>query len=42
MQTLNQALKDLHQKDLITLEEAFTKSNNPQELRDWIGDRIRH
>jgi twitching motility protein PilT len=41
MQTLNQALKDLYQKDLITLEEALTKSSNPQELREWIGDRIR-
>jgi twitching motility protein PilT len=42
MQTLNQALKDLYQRDLITLEEALSKSNNLQELREWIGDRIRH
>jgi twitching motility protein PilT len=42
MQTLNQALRDLYQKNLITLEEALMKSNNPQELREWIGDRIRH
>jgi twitching motility protein PilT len=40
MQTLNQALKDLYQRKLITSEEAFMKSNNPAELRDWIGDRI--
>lgn len=42
MQTLNQALRDLHHEGLITLEEALNKSNNPQELQEWIGDRIRH
>jgi twitching motility protein PilT len=42
MQTLNQALRDLYQNQLITLEEALMKSNNPSELREWIGDRIRH
>jgi len=41
MQSMNQALKDLYQKGLITLEEAFTKSHNPEELRELIGERIR-
>ena len=37
MQTLNQALRDLIQSNLITPEEAFIKSDNPEELREWIG-----
>jgi twitching motility protein PilT len=41
MQTLNQALRELCQKGLITLEDAFAKSNNPEELRELIGDRLR-
>jgi twitching motility protein PilT len=41
MQTLNQALRDLHQKGLITLQDAFLKSDNPDELWEWIGDGIR-
>jgi len=41
MQSLNQALKDLYQKGLITREEAFARSNNPEELRELIGDRTR-
>ncbi|MFQ5814041.1 MAG: type IV pilus twitching motility protein PilT [Anaerolineae bacterium] len=41
MQSMNQALKELYQKGLITLEEAFTKSHNPEELRELIGNRIR-
>jgi twitching motility protein PilT len=41
MQTLNQALRDLHQKGLITLQDAFLKSDNSDELREWIGDGIR-
>ncbi len=41
MQTFNQALRDLHQKGLITQEEALTRSNNPEELRTLIGERIR-
>ena len=41
MQTLNQALRDLIQKNLIAPEEAFLKSDNPEELRGWIGNRIR-
>jgi twitching motility protein PilT len=39
MQTLNQALRDLCQKGLITLEEAVTRSDNPEELQEWIGGR---
>ena len=38
MQTLNQALRDLCQKGLITVEEAATRSDNPEELREWVGD----
>ena len=41
MQTLNQALRDLCQKELITFEEAVTRSDSPEELREWIGDRTR-
>jgi Tfp pilus assembly pilus retraction ATPase PilT len=41
MQTLNQALRDLHQKGLITLQDAFLKSDNPGELQEWIGNDIR-
>ncbi|MBI2920416.1 MAG: type IV pilus twitching motility protein PilT [Planctomycetes bacterium] len=32
-QTFNQSLKDLFQKDLITLEEAISASDNPEELK---------
>ncbi len=41
MQTLNQALRDLIQRNLITPAEAFLKSDNPEELREWIEDRFR-
>ena len=41
MRSLNQALRDLYQKGLITQEEALTRSNNPEELRELIGERIR-
>jgi len=41
MQSLNQALKDLYQRGLIALEDALARSNNPEELRELIGDRIR-
>ena len=41
MQTLNQALRDLYQKGLITLEKAFARSHNPEELRELLGNRIR-
>jgi len=41
MQTLNQALRDLIQRNLITPEEAFIKSDNPEELREWLGNRLR-
>ncbi len=41
MQTLNQALRDLCQKGLITPADAFSKSDNPEELREWIEDRFR-
>jgi twitching motility protein PilT len=41
MQTLNQALRDLCQKGLITPADAFLKSDNPEELREWLGGRLR-
>ncbi len=41
MQTLNQALRELCQKGLINLEDAFAKSSNPEELRELIGERLR-
>ncbi|MBC8264558.1 MAG: type IV pilus twitching motility protein PilT [Anaerolineales bacterium] len=42
MQTLNQALRDLVRGNLITPEDAFIKSDNPDELREWIeGGRSR-
>jgi twitching motility protein PilT len=41
MQTLNQALRDLIQRNVITPEAAFIKSDNPEELRGWIGSRTR-
>ncbi len=41
MQTLNQALRDLCQRGLINPEDAFRKSDNPEELREWIEDRFR-
>ena len=41
MRTLNQALRDLCQRRLINLGDAFRKSDNPEELREWLGDRMR-
>jgi twitching motility protein PilT len=41
MQTMNQALKGLYQKELITLEVALAKSNDPDELREMLGNRTR-
>jgi twitching motility protein PilT len=41
MQTLNQALRDLIQRNLINPEDAFRKSDNPEELREWIEVRTR-
>ncbi len=41
MQTLNQALRDLCQRGLITEADAFRKSDNPDELREWLGNRRR-
>jgi len=41
MQTLNQALRDLYQRGVISQEVALTSSNNPEELRELIGNRIR-
>ncbi|MBI3326204.1 MAG: type IV pilus twitching motility protein PilT [Nitrospinae bacterium] len=37
MQTLDQALKTLYQKKLITLEDALAKSNDPEELRRGLS-----
>jgi twitching motility protein PilT len=41
MQTLNQALRDLCKMGLINPGDAFQKSDNPEELREWLGDHIR-
>jgi len=41
MQSLNQALRDLYQRGLIALEDALARSNNPEELRELIGERTR-
>jgi len=41
MQTLNQALRDLCQRGLINPEDAFRKSDNPEELREWLGPHTR-
>ncbi|MGH9445236.1 MAG: type IV pilus twitching motility protein PilT, partial [Terriglobia bacterium] len=39
MQTLNQSLCSLHQKGLITLQNALGRSGNPDELQDMISRR---
>ena len=41
MQSLNQALRDLYQRRVITQEAALARSNNPEELRELIEDHIR-
>ncbi|MGA9349656.1 MAG: type IV pilus twitching motility protein PilT [Anaerolineae bacterium] len=41
MQSLNQALRDLYYRRVITQEAALTRSNNPEELRELMEDRIR-
>jgi len=41
MQTLNQALRDLCKMGLINPEDAFRKSDNPEELREWLGPHTR-
>jgi len=42
MQTLNQALFDLHQADLISLEVAMSRSSEPNELRSMISNGSRN
>jgi twitching motility protein PilT len=37
MQTFNQSLAALVQKRLITVEEAFGRSSDPDELRNMLG-----
>jgi twitching motility protein PilT len=39
MQTLNQCLFSLHERKIITLEEAFGRSNEPDELRNMIQNK---
>jgi twitching motility protein PilT len=36
MQTMNQSLASLHQRRLITLEDALGRSSDPEELRSII------
>ena len=42
MQTLNQSLFDLHQKELISLEVALSRSGDPSELRSMISNKSRN
>ncbi len=37
MQTLDHALKNLYQKKQITLHDALSKANSPDELKRLIG-----
>jgi len=37
MQTMDQALRDLHQQGLITLEMAMTRAHNPAELEKMLA-----
>ena len=37
MQTLDNALKNLYQKKQITLQDALSKANSPDELKRLIG-----
>jgi twitching motility protein PilT len=39
MQTLNQSLYSLYARHLISLEEAYGRSNDPDELRNMIEGR---
>ena len=37
MQTMDQALRDLYQRGLITYDEAMTRAMNPEELKKMIS-----
>src|SRR5207245_1289508 len=37
MQTMDQALRDLYQRGLITFDEAMTRAMNPEELKKMIS-----
>ncbi len=37
MQTMNQSLFNLHQRRLITLDDALGRSNDPDELKQMLG-----
>mgnify|MGYP003330109737 CR=1 FL=1 len=38
MQTMNQSLADLYLRKLVSLEEAMSRSSDPEELRSLIAD----
>jgi twitching motility protein PilT len=40
MQTLNQCLYTLYQRKLITLDEAMSRSNEPDELRNMLEGKV--
>jgi Tfp pilus assembly ATPase PilU len=42
MQTMNQALYDLHSKDLISLEMALSQSSEQKELKTMISQDARN
>jgi twitching motility protein PilT len=41
MQTMDQALRDLYQKGLISYDEALTRAMNPDELKNMISTAAR-
>jgi twitching motility protein PilT len=41
MQTFNQSLAQLVQKNLISLDEALTRSSDPEELRNVLASGVR-
>jgi twitching motility protein PilT len=41
MQTFNQSLAHLVQKNLISLDEALTRSSDPEELRNVLASGVR-
>ncbi len=42
MQTMNQSLYDLHDRDLVELEECLRRSPDPQELETMVKNRARN
>jgi len=38
MQTLDQALRDLYRRQLVSLDEALRHTSDPENLRRLLGD----